>query len=138
MIKIHFLNVGHGDCTIIEHANRNITMIDINNGSGIDDDSFKHIVETLAPERCAALMIKHAAGYDEDTLLAEAGYDIQLANPVAYFKEAFPGRSIFRYIQSHPDCDHLRGLVGLNDEGISITNFWDTTHTKKLDPEKTF
>ncbi len=31
MVKIHFLNVGHGDCTIIEHHIGNITMIDINN-----------------------------------------------------------------------------------------------------------
>ena len=31
-MKIHFLNVGHGDCTIIEHDSGRITMIDINNG----------------------------------------------------------------------------------------------------------
>ena len=29
MAKIHFLNVGHGDCTVIEHNNGNLTVIDI-------------------------------------------------------------------------------------------------------------
>lgn len=29
MAKIHFLNVDEGDCSIIEHDNGNVTMIDI-------------------------------------------------------------------------------------------------------------
>lgn len=29
MSKIHFLNVDEGDCSIIEHDNKHITMIDI-------------------------------------------------------------------------------------------------------------
>ena len=39
MVKIHFLNVGHGDCTIIEHHSERVTMIDINNSQTLDDDS---------------------------------------------------------------------------------------------------
>jgi competence protein ComEC len=31
MLRIHFLNVGHGDCTIISHPSGRLTMIDINN-----------------------------------------------------------------------------------------------------------
>ena len=37
MTRIHFLNVGRGDCTIIEHAGGNITMIDINNSDSLDN-----------------------------------------------------------------------------------------------------
>ncbi|MDJ0728679.1 MAG: hypothetical protein QNJ33_01680 [Crocosphaera sp.] len=36
MLKVHFLNVGHGDCTIIEHSNGNLTVIDINNAKNLD------------------------------------------------------------------------------------------------------
>jgi competence protein ComEC len=138
MVKIHFLNVGHGDCSIIEHANGNLTMIDINNGTGIDDESFASIVEELAPQRRIDFMVRHALGINENELLAEAGYDIELVNPVAYFKREFPGKSIFRYIQTHPDFDHMRGLAALRDERVEIINFWDTPHTKEPDPDETF
>jgi len=37
MLKIHFLNVGKGNCTIIEFPSKRLTMIDIDN-SRIDDD----------------------------------------------------------------------------------------------------
>lgn len=36
MAKIHFLNVGNGDCTIIEHNSKRISMIDICNGNTND------------------------------------------------------------------------------------------------------
>lgn len=38
MIKIHFLNVGEGDCTIIEHEDEKISVIDICNGNLTDED----------------------------------------------------------------------------------------------------
>jgi hypothetical protein len=36
MLKVHFLNVGHGDCTIIRHPDGRLTMIDINNAKDFD------------------------------------------------------------------------------------------------------
>lgn len=36
-IEIHFLNVGHGDCTLIEHESERLTMIDINNSKSLPD-----------------------------------------------------------------------------------------------------
>jgi hypothetical protein len=48
MLRIHFLNVGHGDCTIISHPSGRLTMIDINNCQDYDEESFK---ELLAEER---------------------------------------------------------------------------------------
>jgi competence protein ComEC len=38
MFKIHFLNVGKGSCTIIEHATERISMIDIDNLKSQDKD----------------------------------------------------------------------------------------------------
>jgi hypothetical protein len=136
MVKIHFLNVGHGDCTVIEHANGNLTMIDINNGSGIDDDSFDDLIAELAPARRLEFAIRKARGESEESLLKAAGYKLELCNPVGFLSDRFPGRPIFRYVQSHPDLDHMRGLADMREAGITMVNFWDTTHTKQLDEGK--
>jgi len=138
-MKIHFLNVGHGDCTIIEHDSGRITMVDINNGESLDETSAQEIAEETPSlyddtqfALAKALGIK-LSGRLVEGALKTAGYDVQLTNPVEYFKHRFPGREIFRYIQSHPDLDHMRGLNALRDEGVVIRNVWDTMHTKVPD-----
>jgi hypothetical protein len=40
---MHFLNVGHGDCTIIEHPSGRLSMIDVNNSQDYDTDSFGEV-----------------------------------------------------------------------------------------------
>ena len=45
MLRIHFLNVGHGDCTIISHPSGRLTMIDINNSQYYDDESFQELLK---------------------------------------------------------------------------------------------
>jgi competence protein ComEC len=130
MAKIHFLNVGHGDCTIIEHGNGNLTMIDINNGEELDDDSATTILESYHQNRLNYL-IGRALGTPQKQLLSEAGYEIELTNPIEFLKTNYPGRPIFRYIQSHPDLDHMRGLDALENSGIEVINFWDVAHTRK-------
>lgn len=110
MVKIHILNVGHGNCLIIEHAGGRITMVDINNGGELDPDTARE----LPP-----------------------GGGEPLTNPVEYFLKNFPGRSIWRFIATHPDLDHLRGLAALRAAGIGITNLWDTEHNKELTEFKT-
>lgn len=50
MVKVRFLNVGHGDCSIIEHASGRITMVDINNGDDINEETALEIAsETHSP-----------------------------------------------------------------------------------------
>jgi competence protein ComEC len=44
-------------------------------------------------------------------------------------KKTYPGQSLFRFILTHPDLDHMRGLKRLH-EYVGFTNFWDTAHTK--------
>lgn len=94
MLKIHFLNVGKGNCTIIEFPSGHLTMIDIDN-SRIDGD------------------------------------DDVLTEPVDYILNKFPNQSLFRFILTHPDMDHLSGLNQLAKK-VSITNFWDTDHNKSF------
>jgi len=185
MLRIHFLNVGHGDCTIVEHPSGRLTMIDINNGDELDDSSQSEILNELHRTRTVGLrglgalastfaqppanpstiggllslgalsQVQRTTGFgagllsgaldrparpglgalallarDKKQEIKEAGYAISLTNPVEFFLRMFAGRSIFRYIQTHPDLDHMRGLSALADGEIEITNLWDTQHTK--------
>ena len=71
-LRIHFLNVGHGDCTIIEHPSGRLTVIDINNGEYIDYDSYKEIKETYAPAVSQGLLAA-ALGGSSARSLSSAG-----------------------------------------------------------------
>jgi len=171
MLRIHFLNVGHGDCTIIEHPSGRITMVDVNNGKDLGDNSQGEILkrqsttllaellaessltpqardsllnrggffQTAGPGFLSGLMpnqsdsafgMKGLLETDKKQGLREAGCKIGLTNPVDYFQREFPGHPVFRYIQTHPDLDHMRGLVAMREHGIEIVNFWDTEHSK--------
>jgi competence protein ComEC len=94
ILKIHFLNVGKGNCTIIEFPSDRLTIVDIDNSK----------VET----------------------------DRQLTNPIEYVQTNFKGKSIFRFILTHPDMDHMSGLCELSNK-FTMLNFWDTTHNKNTD-----
>jgi beta-lactamase superfamily II metal-dependent hydrolase len=43
----------------------------------------------------------------------------------------YPNQSLFRFVLTHPDMDHMRGLKRLHDT-VGFTNFWDTKHTKTI------
>jgi len=94
MLKIHFLNVGKGNCTIVEFPSNRLSIIDIDN-TRIHDDN-----ETLT-------------------------------DPIEYFSSKFGYSSVFRFILTHPDMDHMSGLDELASK-VSILNFWDTEHKKTI------
>ncbi|MHB1973168.1 MAG: ComEC/Rec2 family competence protein [Acidimicrobiales bacterium] len=131
-LDFHFLNVGHGDCTFIDFPSGHLTLIDINNSKnlpGADE-------EALAEEKGLSLgAFKSARSGD---ISWEDYYKSLLVDPADYFDEHFAGRSIFRYIQTHPDMDHMSGLCRLFwNKNVSVANFWDLDHTKVFD-EKSF
>ena len=104
MVKIHFLNVGSGDCTIVHFPERirkdgktkseRIMMIDIYHHE--DDEAYEHVID--------------------------------------YYKKNFKNddnslKPIFRFILTHPHQDHICGLEKLfGDNEIEILNFWDLEH----------
>lgn len=92
---IHFLNVGEGACTIIQHVDKKVTMIDV----------------------CCASDEERT---DNNT------------NPTDYLK-GLGIKSIFRYIQTHPDRDHMDGLNSIAK--YKIYNFWDIRNSKKQSDE---
>lgn len=130
MVTVDFLNVGHGDCTIIRHASGNTSMLDINNGDELDAKSVVELSRELrAADTLFETQVKLASAFHRgDTLLKEAGYAIELTNPVEFYKQKYGTQAIFRYIQTHPHLDHMRGLTALRSAGIGIVNMWDTNH----------
>lgn len=118
MMKVWFLNVGHGDCTVIEHASGRLTMVDINNSQDYDPESRQSLAREL----------QETYGY-VDTVLIEEAENRELDCPVTFFTSMFPNRPLFRFVLTHPDLDHMRGLKNLFDQ-VQVYNFWDSANRK--------
>ncbi|HKV73369.1 MAG TPA: hypothetical protein VJN95_02520 [Gemmatimonadales bacterium] len=115
MPTIHFLNVREGDCSIIEHYTDHKTVIDVCNARPTDP-----ITEALS-----AQMAKFERGISGN--FQQKNYPV---NPISYMRDRGV-TSIFRYIQTHPDMDHMDGIETLFAEFGPI-NFWDTDNTKEM------
>ena len=116
MAIIHFLNVKEGDCSIIEHNSSRVTVIDVCNAKPVDS----------VDSKLEMLLAKGSAGGVPGNF-QQKKYPV---NPVAYLRDHSIG-SIFRYIQTHPDMDHMDGIKVLFDE-FEPVNFWDTDNNKEM------
>jgi competence protein ComEC len=114
---VHVLNVGRGSCTIVESPSGRATMIDINDGG------------KLRPEEYEAIKQRSSFSFFAEALIQKE--EKMLDDPIDWFTEHI-GTSMFRFILSHPDKDHMSGLRRLlsGSSGISISNFWDYDHTR--------
>lgn len=101
---IHFLNVNEGDCTWIEHPSKHNTVIDISNGSLVCN------------------VFESTSGNHN-----QKNHPV---NPLEYLKRRGV-TSIFRFILSHPDMDHMDGFKSLF-ETFEVVNFWDTANKKEI------
>jgi competence protein ComEC len=129
-------------------------MVDINTSQDYDAESFK---ELLIEERRKHPLVPFGSGaglsggYNSllgmpatgglatafNSLLGQPpGYfeamaesKRELQDPIDFMKQTYPGRRLWRFILTHPDLDHMRGLTRLYDS-IGFDNFWDTRHTK--------
>lgn len=115
MATIHFLNVKEGDCSIIEHNSDHKTVIDVCNANRIE----------ALQEALIAQMTRSERGISGS--FQQKKYPV---NPTSYMRD-HDMSSIFRYVQTHPDMDHMDGIEALFDE-FSPTNFWDTDNTKEM------
>jgi competence protein ComEC len=142
MFRIHFLNVGHGDCTIISHPSGRLTMIDINNSQDYDPGSFNELLQeekgkSAIADGLNALSFSGYAGVGLTSLLgapslteiAKADAAQEITDPIEFLNQTYPKQKLFRFILTHPDLDHMRGLKRLH-EHVGFTNFWDTGNTK--------
>jgi competence protein ComEC len=117
-MRVWFLNVGHGDCTIIEHPSGRITMVDINNSQDYDPGTRLELLSEVVSPFGAF-----------DMSLLEQAEKRELDCPVTFFKQTFADRPLFRFVLTHPDLDHMRGLKNLFEQ-VRVENFWDTENTK--------
>lgn len=131
MFKIHFLNVGHGDCALVQFPERTM-LVDINNGQALDKETKQELMEQYGISKYELLFKSFSQ------VLFEKGYNIPLCNPIEYLKNEGIN-SIFRFVLTHPHMDHMSGLYDLvKKEQISITNFWHSdVDVEKPDFEET-
>ena len=104
---VHFLNVNEGDCIWIEHPSEHNTIIDISNVQEVTN-----IFESAS-----------SSGNHN-----QKNYPV---NPIEYLKDRNVS-TIFRFILTHPDMDHMDGIKDLF-ETFEVLNFWDTENTKVMD-----
>lgn len=114
MPVVHFLNVNQGDCSVIEHTSEHITVIDVCNARKTN----------LLLEK---LMASQAA--EERAVLGNFNQKKYSVNPISYLNE-HGITSVFRFIATHPDMDHLDGLKLFFDT-FEPTNFWDTDNQEE-------
>lgn len=124
MSDIHFLNVLDGDCNIIQHDSGRISVIDVSNAY--------NDVDTLAEKEVKAY--KNTARLYTGVPLTKRDFKQKETpdNPIQYLKENLAIKSIFRFIVTHPDMDHLDGIEDLYSE-FDIANTWDSDNNKVLD-----
>lgn len=101
-LDLYFINVGKGNCTIIDFPSGRLSIIDI-------DDS-----RAISTEQRRRMILEKKAS---------------LTNPIDYIITNFPNREIFRFILSHPDMDHMSGIKSLFTKKY-VRNFWDVPNNK--------
>ncbi len=118
MATIHFLNVNDGDCTVIKHNSGHVTVIDVCNAK--TQESLESLREAVS-----AMIAKAERGITGNFQQKKCP-----VNPISYMHDHGIS-SIFRYIQTHPDMDHMDGITALF-EAFSPLNFWDTDNKKEM------
>ncbi|WP_312909935.1 ComEC/Rec2 family competence protein [Natronosalvus caseinilyticus] len=135
-LDVHFLNVGHGDCTIIHHPKSEkrkegrVSIIDINDWDHLKPEETDQFIAGLS----SYLQQQSSSGYFEKQISEEEYAEEYLDDPVEYYQEAFSGlkNKVWRFISTHPDMDHLAGLKQFHEE-IGFDVMWDTPHSKEMD-----
>jgi hypothetical protein len=132
-LKVHFLNVGGGDCTIIQFPSGRVAVVDIDNLRVLDRETRTQVLEdyrSTASYQLAKARGERLSFLEQQFLRKE---EEKLTDPLAYY-DIHIGKDtdIFRFIVTHPDMDHMTGLHRLHeqDSNKSVLNFW---HTGKHD-----
>ena len=104
-----------GDCSVIQHDSNHVTVIDVCNAKPVE------------PAKLAAL--SHMASLERGVTgnFQQKKYPV---NPIAYMDDHGVS-SVFRYIQTHPDMDHMDGIKVFFSKRNPI-NFWDTDNNKEM------
>lgn len=116
MSIVHFLNVRDGDCSVIQHNSDHVSVIDVCNAFKVEEEPLRlSMLESYATKAAVSGNFSRKEYPD---------------NPIAYLQDRGI-RSVFRFIATHPDMDHLDGLKAFFEE-FSPANFWDTDNQKAI------
>lgn len=127
-LRVHFLNVGRGDCTIIEFPSGRVGMVDVDHLKILDEDTRAELLEEY--RESLSYMVAKLAGTalrSEEEFVREI--EERLTDPLVYYDEHIGEyRDIFRLIITHPDMDHMTGLYRIHEQDWkkNILNFWHT------------
>ena len=108
MAEVHVLNVGQGDCIIIKSNSGRVTIFDSCGGN----------IEVEEARSAMAIMEKAAVSGNFQMCKKPT-------NPINFLKEKLGKTSVFRFILSHPDMDHMDVFNNLMND-CSVSNFWDS------------
>jgi competence protein ComEC len=122
MPTVHFLNVSPGDCSIIQHGSGRVSMIDVCDGNLTELDE-----EIATLSKAINELVNKGGTGSGNFRMAESP-----TNPIRY-ATSLGIDSIFRFILSHPDMDHMDGLEAVYTK-LGIDNFWDTGVTREKPP----
>ena len=137
-LDIWFVNVGHGDSTIVRFPSGRVMMVDINNCKSLPSETKSEVLESVGVVGVRKALYQQGGAYlTEAEERAIKSYEDRLDDPIDVLKRNVLGAEqgdVFRFIASHPDLDHLTGLYRLayQEPGIMISNFWDTLNNKQL------
>src|SRR5438477_11180039 len=101
MAIIHFLNVLEGDCNIIQHDSGRISVIDVSNAYNAEDTREEKAVKASKARK--EMLERTKVPSDKLDYQQKKSPD----NPIDYLKNNVKTSSIFRFIITHPDMDHL-------------------------------
>jgi beta-lactamase superfamily II metal-dependent hydrolase len=103
---VHYLNVKNGDCSIIHHPSKRVTVIDVCNARKHEDinTSFAELLKKI----------------DQGTKYSQKSNP---TNPITYMYQ-HDITKVFRFILTHPDMDHMDGIKDFFQE-FHPANFWD-------------
>ena len=106
-LTVHFLNVGEGDCTIIEHPSGRVSVVDLSNIKAIDTDTASELVLSEALARG----VTTRAELNEALIKEAIAKAAPLTDALEYYDEHIGKRTdIFRLIITHPHMDHISGM----------------------------
>ncbi len=134
-LDIHFLNVGHGDCTVIDFPSGRLSIIDINNSPGLDESTEDDLAAEFGLNQLQYRLMKMRSEIPYSLGIMLKSLEDRLVDPAKYLAQYYPGRSVFRFILTHPDMDHMSGLYRLfspHQDDIALSNFWDTDNEKSM------
>ena len=123
--ELHFLNVKQGDCTWVKHPNGHNTVIDVFNAS-IEKQKSQELTKTLYD----VFVLESIKSKGAKGAKGNFGQKKFPVNPIEYLKD-FDVFSVFRFILTHPDMDHMGGIEDFFNT-FNPTNFWDTNNKKKM------